>query len=52
MDSNRELAQKIAAMEKRYDEKFAVVFDTITLGSLPEPQTYGRLRAGLSARCC
>ncbi|GIL06684.1 MAG: DNA-binding protein [Betaproteobacteria bacterium] len=29
MDSNRELARKIEAMEKKYDEKFAVVFDAI-----------------------
>jgi hypothetical protein len=29
MDSNRELALKIEAMEKRYDEQFAVVFDAI-----------------------
>lgn len=29
MDSNRELGRKIEAMEKRYDEKFAVVFNAI-----------------------
>ena len=29
MDSNRELARKIEAMEKKYDEHFAVVFDAI-----------------------
>jgi hypothetical protein len=29
MDSNRQLARKIEAMERRYDEKFAVVFDAI-----------------------
>jgi hypothetical protein len=29
MDSNRELARKIEAMEKTYDEQFAVVFDAI-----------------------
>lgn len=29
MDSNRSLARKIEAMEKRYDEQFAVVFDAI-----------------------
>lgn len=29
MDSNRHLARKIEAMEKRYDEQFAVVFDAI-----------------------
>ena len=27
MDSNRQLARKIEAMEKKYDEHFAVVFD-------------------------
>ena len=29
MDSNRGLARKIEAMEKRYDEQFTVVFDAI-----------------------
>lgn len=29
MDGNRELARKIEAMEQKYDEKFAVVFDAI-----------------------
>jgi len=29
MDSNRELARKIEAMEKRYDENFTVVFKAI-----------------------
>jgi ORF6N domain len=29
MDSNRELARKIEAMEKKYDEQFAIVFDAI-----------------------
>jgi hypothetical protein len=29
MDSNRDLARKIEAMEKRYDEQFAVVFGAI-----------------------
>lgn len=29
MDSNRQLARKIEALEKRYDEQFAVVFDAI-----------------------
>lgn len=29
MDSNRYLAHKIEALEKRYDEQFAVVFDAI-----------------------
>jgi hypothetical protein len=29
MDSNRHLARKIEALEKKYDEQFAVVFDAI-----------------------
>jgi len=29
MDSNRQLARKIEAMEKKYDEQFAMVFDAI-----------------------
>lgn len=29
MDSNRELARKIEAMERKYDEQFAVVFEAI-----------------------
>jgi len=29
MDSNRDLAHKIEAMEKKYDEQFTVVFDAI-----------------------
>ena len=29
MDSNRELARKIEAVERKYDERFAVVFDAI-----------------------
>jgi phosphate uptake regulator len=29
MDSNRDLARKIEALEKLYDEQFATVFDAI-----------------------
>ena len=29
MDSNRNLARKIEAMEKKYDEQFTAVFDAI-----------------------
>jgi hypothetical protein len=29
MDSNRDLARKIEAMEKKYDEQFAAIFDAI-----------------------
>jgi hypothetical protein len=33
MDSNRDLARKIEAMEKKCDEQFAVVFDAMNNGS-------------------
>ena len=37
MDTNRDLARKIEALEKKYDEQFAVVFDAIKeLIALPE----------------
>jgi hypothetical protein len=29
MDSNRDLARKIEAIERKYDEQFAVVFEAI-----------------------
>jgi phosphate uptake regulator len=29
MDSNRDLARKIEALEKKYDEQFSVVFEAI-----------------------
>jgi hypothetical protein len=29
MDTNRDLARKIEALEKKYDEQFAVVFEAI-----------------------
>ena len=29
MDSNRDLAQRIEALEKKYDEQFSVVFEAI-----------------------
>jgi hypothetical protein len=29
MDSNRDLARKIEALEMKYDEQFAIVFDAI-----------------------
>ena len=29
MDSNRDLARKIEAMEEKYDEQFAMIFDAI-----------------------
>ena len=38
MDSNRDLARKIEALEKKYDEQFAVVFEAIKeLITPPEP---------------
>jgi len=38
MDTNRDLARKIEALEKKYDEQFAVVFDAINeLIAPPEP---------------
>ena len=38
MDSNRDLARKIEALEKKYDENFAVVFDAIKqLLAVPDP---------------
>ena len=38
MDTNRDLARKIEALEKKYDEKFATVFEAIKqLITTPEP---------------
>ncbi|PYK54904.1 MAG: DNA-binding protein [Verrucomicrobia bacterium] len=38
MDTNRDLARKIKALEKKYDEQFAVVFEAIKeLITPPEP---------------
>jgi hypothetical protein len=38
MDSNRDLARKIEALERKYDEKFAVVFEAIKqLITPPDP---------------
>ena len=38
MDSNRDLARKIEALEKKYDEQFTVVFDAIKqLLAPPDP---------------
>ena len=38
MDTNRDLARKIEALEKKYDEQFAVVFDAIKeLIASPDP---------------
>jgi hypothetical protein len=38
MDSNRDLARKISALEEKYDEKFTVVFEAIKqLLASPDP---------------
>ena len=36
MDTNRDLAHKIDALEKKYDEQFAVVFEAIRQLITPE----------------
>ncbi len=62
MDSNRNLARRIEALEKRYDEQFATVFDAIKrliaedesrktkskrgIGFLAEPRTKYRFQTG------
>jgi len=39
MDTNRDLARKIEALEKKYDEQFATIFEAIKqLVATPEPQ--------------
>jgi hypothetical protein len=38
MDSSRELARKIEALEKKYDEQFAVVFEAIKQLITPPPE--------------
>jgi hypothetical protein len=37
MDTNRDLARKIEALEKKYDEHFAVVFEAIKQLIAPSP---------------
>ncbi|MNC96845.1 hypothetical protein D3C83_143190 [compost metagenome] len=44
MDSNKALARKISALEKRYDEQFAVVFDAIKKLIRDEVEIKGRPR--------
>ena len=62
MDSNRDLARRIEALEKRYDEQFATVFDAIKrliaddesrktkpkrrIGFLAEPRAKYRFKTG------
>src|SRR5262245_43780223 len=46
MDSNRNLARKIEAMEKKYDEQFAVVFDAIKRLISNEQATPAKRRIG------
>ena len=45
MDTNRDLARKIEALEKKYDEQFAVVFEAIKqLIAPPAPAKKHRCR--------
>jgi hypothetical protein len=48
MDSNRVLARKIAALEKKYDEQFAVVFEAIQqlIADGEDPDSEPRERIG------
>jgi hypothetical protein len=48
MDSNRELARKIEAMEKRYDEQFASVFGAIKalIAEVEAPPSQPKRRIG------
>ena len=46
--SNTELARKLAAMESKYDEQFAVVFEVIR--QLMAPPATPRRRIGFKAR--
>jgi phosphate uptake regulator len=39
MDSNRDLARKIEALEEKYDEQFAVVFEAIKQLITPPPES-------------
>ena len=54
MDSNRDLARKIEALEKHYDEQFATVFDAIKRliaeDDIPQDPTETRHRLSESER--
>jgi hypothetical protein len=41
IDSNRDLARKIEALEEKYDEQFAVVFEAIKQLITPSPSRPG-----------
>ena len=43
MDSNRDLARKIEALEEKYDEQFAVVFEAIKQLITPPPEPPRRI---------
>ena len=43
MDSNRYLARKIEALEEKYDEQFAVVFEAIKQLITPPPEPPRRI---------
>ena len=43
MDSNRDLARKIEALEEKYDEQFAVVFEAIKQLITPAPEPPRRI---------
>ena len=43
MDSNRDLARKIEALEEKYDEQFAVVFEAIKQLITPRPEPPRRI---------
>src|SRR5438067_439716 len=43
MDSNRDLARKIEALEEKYDEQFAVVFEAIKQLIIPTPEPPRRI---------
>ncbi len=46
MDANRDLARRIGALEKKYDEQFAVVFDAIKRLISEDRQGASRRRIG------
>jgi len=50
MDSNRRLARKIEAMEKKYDEQFAVVFDAIKRLIAEDAASRARPKRGIGIR--
>ena len=47
MDSNRDLARRIEALEKRYDEQFATVFDAIKRLIAEDEGRRGKPRRGI-----